>query len=276
MAASAKASCACRRWSKTSSASARWCGWSSKATNRTKSRPSSPAPPRSTSTSSRANGSSCARATCGCFSTALRLDATRRRRAELQCAVDTRQQREQRRRDDIGVNAHAELRDRVVRAHLDERCRLGIGTLPQRPLFICMDAHRHAERVDGGIERAVAHADQCFLHAVAHDGEAYALRFTLLKQMLLHVGERRAGFEIFLRKKPPDFRTGNLGTRLIRMRLHHAAELHLQTARHLQAVAVFFFIGDTAFALLAVFAYYVFLTAADVGRVDGQIRHVPH
>ena len=58
--------------------------------------------------------------------------------------------------------------------------------------------------------------------------------------------------------------------------MHDLAELDLQIARQIEAVIGLENVGDAALPRLAVDAHDRFIRAADVLRVDRQIRHFPH
>jgi hypothetical protein len=72
-----------------------------------------------------------------------------------------------------------------------------------------------------------------------------------------------------------DLLGGHFQAQAVGFTLHHLAELDLHAARQADAVFLLEQVGDAAFARLAVDADHRFVAAADVGRVDRQVRHFP-
>ncbi len=96
-----------------------------------------------------------------------------------------------------------------------------------------------------------------------------------LREPVRHVADRPVGPQIGLLEQRPDVGGGGFAAAGIGQLLHGAAELHLQPARHRDAIAAFQQIGDAALARLAVDANDRIVGAAHVGRVDRQIGHLP-
>jgi hypothetical protein len=72
-----------------------------------------------------------------------------------------------------------------------------------------------------------------------------------------------------------DLLGGHFQAQAVGFTLHHLAELDLHATRQADAVFLLEQVGDAAFARLAVDADHRFVAAADVGRVDRQVRHFP-
>ena len=82
-------------------------------------------------------------------------------------------------------------------------------------------------------------------------------------------------FEILLAEGVPDQRRLDLLAGLVGDLLDHLGELDLEKARHVDAVVALQDVGDAAFARLAVDADDRLVAAAEVGRVDRQVGHLP-
>ena len=92
------------------------------------------------------------------------------------------------------------------------------------------------------------------------------------------VDERRAApaaTRVFAIERRPDLGSRQLLAGRVGDLLDDLAELDLQKTRQRQAVVALEEVGDAALARLAVHADHRVVGAADVGRVDRQIRHVP-
>ncbi len=91
----------------------------------------------------------------------------------------------------------------------------------------------------------------------------------------LSVGAGLRGRQVLVAENVPDLLAGELATLCIGPGLHDTAELDLQTTRQFQGVVVLQQVGDSALARLRVDADDGLIAAAEVLRVDGQVRHGP-
>lgn len=85
----------------------------------------------------------------------------------------------------------------------------------------------------------------------------------------------RVGLEVFLVQQAVDLLGGHFQAQAVGFTLYHLAEFDLHATRQADAIFLLEQVGDTAFARLAVDADYRFVAAADVGRVDRQVWHLP-
>ena len=141
-----------------------------------------------------------------------------------------------------------------------------------------LDAEIALERVDEGVDRAVAMALDGALRAVVHDlgGELPALGGVGLGQgAVADEGERPGRRQILALERVPDRGAGDLLAGAVGHLLDDAAELDLQLARQVEAVVGLQHIGDAALARLAVDADHRLVAAAQVLRIDRQIGHLP-
>jgi hypothetical protein len=111
--------------------------------------------------------------------------------------------------------------------------------------------------------------------AVDLDREADALGIAVLEEMMFEVAHGRARSEIGPREQLPDLGGADLAAMRVGVPWTTRGELDLQAARHDDAVFGLQQIGDAALARLAVDADHRVVAAADVGRVDRQVGHVP-
>ena len=81
--------------------------------------------------------------------------------------------------------------------------------------------------------------------------------------------------EILALEQRPDLLRGQLLAGRVGDRLHDLAELDLQPPRHRQAVVALQQVRDAALAGLTVDANDRLVGAAEVARIDRQVRHFP-
>jgi hypothetical protein len=194
-------------------------------------------------------------------------------------AVHRRQHGLERSGHDIAVDRGAEQGRAVPEAQLDVAGGAGIGAGADRVLVVVHQADVQAERVDEGVDRAVALprwvsvtrscsrgldryrrscSPRCSRHAVRDVAVGGAV--------LLQVFAR----EQFVDVAGRDFAAAGVG-----VALDHAREFDLQAARQFEAVFLFQQVGHAALAGLAVDADHGVVAAAEVGRVDRQVGHFP-
>jgi hypothetical protein len=110
--------------------------------------------------------------------------------------------------------------------------------------------------------------------AIDLDAEADALGAAMFEEMVFEVAHGFHVVEIGAGEQLPDFGSADLAA-LVSVCLDDARELDLQAARQDDAVFALEQVGDAALARLAVDADHRIVAAADVGRVDRQVGHVP-
>ena len=128
------------------------------------------------------------------------------------------------------------------------------------------------------INRPVAVAFEHVPHTARFHHQADALPAAVVRmvgEVVFHVVQRRGGVEVGGGEQIPDGLRGHLAAVGVGVGLHLAGELNLQAARHDHAEFSFHQIRHAAFARLAVDADDGVVGAAHVGRVDGQVGHIP-
>src|SRR5690606_28358550 len=83
------------------------------------------------------------------------------------------------------------------------------------------------------------------------------------------------GRQVLVGEDVPDLITRDLAALGISLRLHDTAELDLQLAGQIEGVVSLQQVGDATLARLRIDADYRLIAAAQIFRVDRQIRHSP-
>ena len=92
---------------------------------------------------------------------------------------------------------------------------------------------------------------------------------------MVEIAQRLGDRDVFTVEHRADLGGGELLAGRVGDPLDHLAELDLQTTRQRQPVVALQQVGDAALAGLAVDADDRVVGAAEVGRIDRQVRHVP-
>src|SRR6185312_14237838 len=158
----------------------------------------------------------------------------------------------------------------------------GIGTEADGVLAVVDDADVEtvgvAEGVDIAVDRPGALAVDDALGVAVTDGgaeHAAAARHAVGQAAVADEAEAAVAVEVFALEGLPDVGGLQLLPGFVGDALDDLAELDLQPARQAQAVALLEDVGDAALAGLAVDADDGLVAAAEVGRIDRQVRHFP-
>src|SRR5690606_29282520 len=183
--------------------------------------------------------------------------------------------------DDVAVDTHAEARGGIADAQFDIAGGARVGAGADGVFVVVHDAHGHVQRRHEGRDGAVAgarhHAALAVVVELDLDAELFALPGARVAvdavahqfpgRVLLQVFTIENGVHVVRR----DFAPGFVGDAL-----DGAAEFDLQAARQHQAVFLFEQVRHPALTRLAVDANDRIVAAAQVGRVDRQVRHFPY
>lgn len=163
---------------------------------------------------------------------------------------------------------------------LDKGQRGGFGAAGEALLAVGGDFELRCpcvsdQRIDKSGDRAVASAyDAAFI--TVHDQTTAAGEDAVhTVGMKVMQREGRLALDVFLPEHLLQFRAADLATERIDNVVGDGAELALHVLRQLDAELTFQKIRDAAFAALRIHTDDLAVFAADVVRVDGQIRHVP-
>src|SRR5690606_11429592 len=200
--------------------------------------------------------------------------------ASCRVAVDGAQDRQEGRGHDVLVDADAVTAGGVLDAHLDVGRRTGIGAGADGVFLVVHHAGLDTQRVHKGRDRAVALARK--MADLAVDFQLDLDHELLLAGGLGAAGDavpdqlhRRFAVQVFAGEDLEHVLGRDFAARLVGDALDGAAEFDLQAARQDQAVFLFEQEGHAALAGLAVDADDGVVAAAQVGRVDGQVRYFP-
>jgi len=111
--------------------------------------------------------------------------------------------------------------------------------------------------------------------AIGRDFHIHRTGAVLFLQTMALERVRRGGLQVLGFQQRVDLFGTHLQAQAVGFLLHHLAELDLHAPRQADAVFLLEQEGDAALAGLAVDANHGLVAAADVGRVDRQIRHLP-
>ena len=166
----------------------------------------------------------------------------------------------------------------AVHAQLDVGGRLGVGARTDCMFVVVHDLHANRQARYQRFQRAVAFTFPVqvgFALALARDFHLDKAVAVLFLQAMADQRVRGVGLQVFTLQQRVDLRCGHLQADAVGFGLYHLAELDLHATRQADVVLLLQQVGDAALARLAVHANHRFVAAANVGRVDRQVRHFP-
>ena len=176
------------------------------------------------------------------------------------------------------VQAHAEGgAGQAVQAGLDDGQRLRARAGAGDALLVGVHRQRQPQRIHCRINRAAALPLQREPGAVDRyvDLDAAAVAGQAVR-VVRHQARHALGLaQVGGLEQCPEGIAGHLGLARVGGALHHGAELHLHAPWHDHALVTLQQEGDAALARLAVHADHAVVGAAQVRRVDGQVRNLP-
>src|SRR4029078_1500697 len=122
---------------------------------------------------------------------------------------------------------------------------------------------------------AVALAGQLVRNTIGIDLNAELVALTLTRRGVDAQQRQLAGREVLGRENVPHLLRADLAALVVGVLLDHPAELDLQPARQGEAVLGLHYVRDAALAGLRVDPDHGLVAAADVLRVDRQVRRLP-